>query len=300
MIRTDKLTKKFRKVPALAELTLEVPEGAIYALLGPNGAGKTTLLKTLLNIWRPDSGQAWLLGVDSRRIGPRELQDVGYVSENQDLPDWMRVDEYLAYCRYFYPQWNDDAATSLVRLLRLPLDRRLNELSRGMRLKAALVSALAYRPKVLLLDEPFSGLDVLVRDEVSEAILTEAAGVTILLASHDLADLESFASHVGYLHEGRMLFSEEMPALTERYRGVEVTLDGTEFRMPGDWPAHWLNPQHAQRVVRFTDSRFDAERVRQYFPGARDIRSEPLSLRRIFVELTRSQREEGRHDLAHS
>lgn len=299
MIRTDKLTKKFRKVPAVADLTLDVPEGAIYALLGPNGAGKTTLIKTLLNIWQPDSGQAWLLGVESRRIGPQLLQQVGYVSENQHLPEWMRVSEFLAYCRAFYPQWSEETASALIRLLRLPLDRRLKELSRGVRLKAALVSALAYRPKVLLLDEPFSGLDVLVRDEISETLLAECAGVTVLLASHDLADLESFASHVGYLHEGRMLFSEEMPALTERYRGVEVTLDGTEFQVPRDWPEDWLNPEHAQRVVRFTDSRFDAERVRQYFPGARDIRSEPMSLRKIFVELTRAQREAG-HDLAHS
>jgi ABC-2 type transport system ATP-binding protein len=299
MIRTDRLTKKFRKIPAVEELTFEVPEGAIYALLGPNGAGKTTLMKTLLNIWRPDSGRAWLLGVDSRQIGPAVLQQIGYVSESQHMPDWMRVDEYLRYCRGFYPKWSDEVASSLVGMLRLPLERRLSELSRGVRLKAALVSVLAYRPRVLLLDEPFSGLDVLVRDEISETILTEATGLTVLLASHDLADLESFASHVGYLHEGRMLFSEEMPVLADRYRGVEVTLEGTDFHLPSDWPENWLNPEHAQRVVRFTDSRFDADRVRRYFPGARDIRTEPLSLRRIFVELARARRDAG-HDLAHS
>jgi ABC-2 type transport system ATP-binding protein len=205
-----------------------VPEGSIYALLGPNGAGKTTLIKTLLNIWRPDGGSASLLGVDSRRIGPRDLEQVGYVSENQQLPEWMRVDEFLRYCRGFYPQWNDGSADALVRLLRVPLDRRLGDLSRGVRLKAALVSALAYKPKVLLLDEPFSGLDVLVRDEISETLLGEASGMTVLLASHDLADLESFASHVGYLHEGRLLFSDEMPALANRYRGVLRWPTGTE------------------------------------------------------------------------
>jgi ABC-2 type transport system ATP-binding protein len=298
MISTDNLVKKFRRLAAVDHVSLEVPEGAVYALLGPNGAGKSTLLKTLLNVWRPDGGAATVLGVDSRRIGHRELQHIGYVAESQRLPDWMRVSEFLAYCRPFYPQWDDAHAGALARAMGLPLHRRMRELSRGMRLKAALVSALAYRPKVLLLDEPFSGLDVLVRDEISEMLVGEAAGLTILLASHDLADLESFASHVGYIHDGRLLFSEEMPALAERYRGVEVTLEDG-FRLPSDWPPNWLNPEHTQRVVRFTDSQFDPEQVSRFFPNAREIHSERLSLRRIFVALARAQRE-TQNDLANS
>ncbi len=298
MIRTEELRKRFRRVAALDGLTVDVPEGAIYALLGPNGAGKTTLLKTLLNIWRPDSGRASVLGIDSRRIGPRELQQIGYVSEGQQLPDWMRVGEFLRYCSRFYSTWDDKTAADLLAMLRLPVDRKLRDLSRGMRLKAALVSVLAYRPKVLLLDEPFSGLDVLVRDEISETLLSESSGVTVLLASHDLSDLESFASHVGYLHEGRLLFSEELPELANRCRGVEVTLDNTDFQVPPNWPGDWLNPEHAQRVVRFTDTRFDAGRVRKFFPDAREIHAEPLSLRRIFVALAKSRRND--HDLAHS
>ena len=298
MIRTQQLTKRFRKLTVLDHLTLDVPEGAIYALLGPNGAGKSTLMKTLLNIWPPDGGTASLLGVDSRRLGSRDLQRIGYVSESQQLPEWMRVGEFLRYCRAFYPAWDDATAASLIRLLHVPIERRISDLSRGQKLKAALISALAYKPRVLLLDEPFSGLDVLVRDEVSETILSEAAGVTVLLASHDLADLESFASHIGYLHDGRLLFSQELPALTERYREVEVTLDTPEFRVPDEWPHGWLNPEHAQRVVRFTASDFNADNVRRFFPGAREIHAAPMSLRRIFVALAKSGR--NRHDLAHS
>jgi ABC-2 type transport system ATP-binding protein len=291
IIRTDGLTKKFRGTVAVKDLTLDVPEGAIYALVGPNGAGKTTLMKTLLNIWSPDAGTASIMGVDSRRLGPAQLQQIGYVSESQQLPDAMRAGDFLRYCRRFYPQWDDSRAETLIRLLRLPLDRRIRVLSRGERLKTTLVAALAYKPKVLLLDEPFSGLDVLVRDEISEALLDEAAGLTVLLASHDLADLESFASHVGYLHEGQLVFSEEMPALTSRYRGVEVTLEQPEVQTPRQWPEHWLNFEHTQRVVRFTDSRFDPARIREYFPNAREIHTEPLSLRRIFVALARARRE---------
>src|SRR5262245_58104796 len=163
MISTHRLTKRFRKLTVLRDLELEVPEGAIFALLGPNGAGKTTLLKTLLNIVPPDSGSATVLGVDSRSIGPDQLTRIGYVSENQRLPYWMTVAGLLSYCKPFYPDWDDAVASRLIGLLRLPLDRRLSELSRGVRLKAALVSSLAYRPRLLILDEPFSGLDVLVR-----------------------------------------------------------------------------------------------------------------------------------------
>ena len=297
MIRTDTLTKSFRKVKAVDRLSLEVPEGAIYALLGPNGAGKTTLIKTLLNIWKPDSGSATVLQIDSRRIGPAELARIGYVSENQRLPLWMRVGEFLRYCKRFYETWDDSFAASLVRLLHLPLDRPLSSLSRGVRIKAALVSVLAYRPPLLILDEPFSGLDVLVRDEISETLLGDPS-ITILLASHDLADLESFASHVGYLNDGHLLFSEEMPALSARYRDVEITLESADTALPPNLPADWLNPEQTQRVIRFTDSQFNPDRVRQYFPHARSITTEPLSLRRIFVALARQRR--TNHDLAHS
>jgi ABC-2 type transport system ATP-binding protein len=297
MIRTENLTKKFRGIVAVKDLTFNVPEGAIYALVGPNGAGKTTLMKTILNIWSPDAGTASVLGVDSRKLASAELQQIGYVSESQRLPDWMRAGEFLRYCSRFYPQWDESGAESLVRLLRLPLDRQMRVLSRGERLKAALVAALAYKPKVLLLDEPFSGLDVLVRDEISEALLAEASGLTVLLASHDLADIESFASHVGYVHDGQLVFSEELPLLTNRYRGVEVTLDPPELPSSSPWPEHWLNLEYTQRVVRFTDSQFDPARIREYFPNARDIHAEPLTLRRIFVALARARRG---HDLAHS
>jgi ABC-2 type transport system ATP-binding protein len=327
MIRTHRLTKHFRKVTALRDFTLDVPEGAILALLGPNGAGKTTLIKTLLNIHAPDSGSATVLGVDSRRIGPDDLMRIGYVSENQSQPDWMTVGGFLRYCKPFYPGWDDALAARLISVLRLPVDRRLSEISRGMRMKAALVSALAYRPKLLTLDEPFSGLDVLVRDEISETILGEMESQTILLASHDLADLESFASHVAYMADGELLFAEEMPVLMARYRRVEVTLEddregsvrisklnqrnysngpglsvedvtSLEAQFSKDWPAHWLSPEWSERVIRFTDANHDPEQVRGYFPSARSIHVEPLSLRSIFVALARQRRET--HDLAHS
>jgi len=186
VIRTENLVKKFRRVEALNGLNLEVPPGAIYALVGPNGAGKTTAIKILMNIFGATSGHAEVLGMDTKQIAGKALTSIGYVSENQQLPDWMRVDAFFAYLRPFYPSWDRDLENQLVRQLALPLDRKLSELSRGMRMKATLASSLAYRPRLVVLDEPFSGLDPLVRDELIEGMLERAEEATIFISSHDL------------------------------------------------------------------------------------------------------------------
>ena len=146
-------------------LNLAVPEGSLYGLLGPNGAGKTTTIKILMNIIGASGGRAEALGVDSRRLGPKSFAQIGYVSENQEMPEWMTVEYFLAYLRPFYPAWDVAREKELLRQFELPLDRKLKHLSRGMRMKAALASSLAYRPKLIVLDEPFTGLDPLVRDE---------------------------------------------------------------------------------------------------------------------------------------
>jgi len=291
MIRTEHLTKKFRSTEAVEDLNLDVPEGSVFALVGPNGAGKTTTIKTLMNIWRPTAGRADVLGTDSRKLGPGELARIGYVSENQELPEWMRVGYFLAYCKPFYPDWDDELAASLVRQFALPLDRKLKALSRGMRIKAALASSLAYRPKLIVLDEPFGGLDALVRDELIEGILERAAESTVFIASHDLAEIESFASHIAYIEQGRLQFAEEITALSERFREVEVTLE-QPADLSRDWPAAWLNPEQSGAVMRFTDSRFDSgktgDEIRRRFPGARGVDTRPMPLRAIFVALAKT------------
>ena len=125
MIRTYDLTRNFGRVEALRGLTMSVPEGSVFALVGPNGAGKTTCIKLLLNILRPTSGHAEVDGVITTRLGPAERAGIGYVSENTELPGWMRVSEFLAYARPFYPAWDDERAAALVRAYELPADRRL-------------------------------------------------------------------------------------------------------------------------------------------------------------------------------
>ncbi len=152
-----------------------------------------------MNLLEPTSGEARVLGVDSRKLGPRERERIGYVSENQKLPEWMTVRQLLDYCRPFYPTWDRDLEASLLKQFELPPERRIRELSRGMMMKAALLTSLPYRPKLLVLDEPFSGLDPLVRDEFIRGMLevSQQSDWSIFISSHDINEVEQLADRVG-------------------------------------------------------------------------------------------------------
>jgi ABC-2 type transport system ATP-binding protein len=293
MIRTENLSKKFRSTAAVNDVNLAVPEGAIYALVGGNGAGKTTLIKVLMNIFRPTSGAARVMGIDCRHLVGEHFQHIGYVSENQEMPEWMTVETMLDYVRPFYPQWDRALERQLAAQFDLPPKRKLKHLSRGMRMKAAFAASLAYRPKLIVLDEPFSGLDPLVRDEIIEGLLDRAPETTILLSSHDLAEIESFASHVGYLEQGRILFSEEMSVLSARFREITITLSAPS-PLPQKTPPAWLQVEAGDSVIRFVDSNFrgpaTAHELAEIFPSAGDISWEPMPLRSIFLALAKTGR----------
>jgi ABC-2 type transport system ATP-binding protein len=249
-----------------------------------------------MNIIRPASGRAELLGVDSARLSPRELAAIGYIAEDQNLPGWMTVGHLLSYLKPFYPTWDDALAAELVHEFKLPLDRKLRHLSHGMRRKAALASSLAYRPRVILLDEPFTGLDPLVRDELIEGILPSAEHATILVSTHDLNEIESFVSHVGYLDQGRLHFSEDMAALGRRFREIEVVFDGPRPPAPS-WPAAWLNVEPSDGLIRCVDSQFDEARtmadIRRLFGDTRQVAVRSMPLRAIFVALAKTARQEA-------
>ena len=293
ILRTIDLSKRFRKTAILDHLNMNVPENSVYGLVGPNGAGKTTTIKILMNAHRPTEGRAEVFGHDSRRLCPQDFTQIGYVSENQRMPEWMTVDYLMDYLRPFYPTWDIARARELLRQFELPRDRKIRNLSHGMRMKAALASSLAYRPRLIVLDEPFTGLDPLVRDELIEGLLDCAEGATIFISSHDLSEIESFASHIGYLDRGRLQFSEEMTALTERFREVEITL-ASPTSPPASWPTAWLNAEYSTVVVRFVDSQFDQERtiaeVYRLFGNVHQIVANPMPLRTIFVTLAKAGR----------
>ncbi len=292
-LRIIDLSKRFGRSTVVDHLNLDVPEGSIYGLVGPNGAGKTTTIKMLMNILQPSEGRAEVLGTDSRHLGPRDFERIGYVSENQEMPDWMTVGSFMAYLKPFYPTWDDARAAELLRQFDLPLDRKLKHLSRGMWMKTALASSLAYRPPLLILDEPFTGLDPLVRDELIEGVLDAAEGATILVSSHDLAEIETFASHIGYLDRGRLQFSEEMTSLAARFREVEITFDAPPL-IPSKLPPTWLQFETSAGVARFVETQFDIDRtaaeIGKVFGEVKAVSTNPIPLRTIFLTLAKAAR----------
>jgi ABC-2 type transport system ATP-binding protein len=297
-IETEGLARRFGRVDALDGLTLQVPAGSIFALLGPNGSGKTTTIKLLMNLLRPTRGTASVLGVDVRRFRAEHFTRIGYVSENQHLPDWMTAAELLDYVRPFYPTWDGDLCKRLAADLGLTNAARLSAMSRGTRMKAALLASLAYRPELLVLDEPFTGLDPLVRDELIRALLGLASEhpMTVFISTHDIDEVERLADWVGYLDSGRLRFAEPVPSLLNRFRRVEVIAEQPlgDLSAPD---AHWLDRSTAGRTLRFVDANHTwpgaMERLASRFPGA-EVHATPLSLREIFVVLARNQAGSGR------
>jgi len=297
IIQTDNLWKKYGRFDALQGLSIAVPGGSAFALVGANGAGKSTTIKTLMNIISPSQGSATILGVDSRKISPRELTQIGYVSENQEMPGRLTVAEYIAYLRPFYPAWDRQLEADILAQLRLPPDRKIKNLSHGMRLKMALACALPFRPKLLVLDEPFSGLDPLVRDEFLENLLLQAGeGMTILISSHELMELEGVATHLAFLDRGKLLFQESMSDLTDRLREVHVTLD-RQANAPAQLRKEWLDFRTSGNVASFVETAYSEDRlaadIAAAFGSVRDIDAQPIGLRAIFKTLARATRDDG-------
>lgn len=209
VIEVASLTRRFGPKVALADVRLAVPRGGVFGLVGVNGAGKTTLIRHVLGLLRATSGSVRVFGKDPAAEPASVLARVGYLSEEPDLPGWMRVGELLRYTRAFYPGWDMAFAEELRLSFGLDPAARVKHLSKGQRARAGLVLALAHRPELLVLDEPSSGLDPIVRRDILGAIIRTIAdeGRTVLFSSHLLHEVERVADRVALLDRGRVVFS---------------------------------------------------------------------------------------------
>jgi ABC-2 type transport system ATP-binding protein len=201
------LAVRFGRKTILDGLDLEVRPGEVVVLLGENGAGKSTLLRTLLGLHPRAGGEVSVLGLDPARRARRVREQVGYVPDRPDAHPWMTVSDFFRFLAPHYPTWSHERARRSASDLSVPLDVRFRDLSKGQGMKALLAAALAHDPKALLLDEPFSGLDPIVRDAVLRGVISSLRdeGRAVLLATHELDAAARVADRVALLSEGRIV-----------------------------------------------------------------------------------------------
>ncbi|HEV8604948.1 MAG TPA: ABC transporter ATP-binding protein [Tepidisphaeraceae bacterium] len=219
IVEISSVSRRFGGKLALDGVSLTIPEGCVLGLVGENGAGKTTLIRHVLGLLRAECGAVRVFGLDPAADPVGVLSRVGYLSEEPELPAWMRIRDLLRYARAFYPAWDDQYADRLRREFGLGEDARIATLSKGQRARAGLLIALAYRPPLLILDEPSSGLDPVVRRDILAAIIRTVAdeGRTVLFSSHLLSEVERVCDRVAMIKAGRIVFNGDLADIKQSH-----------------------------------------------------------------------------------
>jgi len=232
VIKLENISRRYGTKLALDHVSLEVPRGVVLGLVGANGAGKTTLIKHVLGLLRAKEGTARVFGLDPVAHPVEVLSRIGYLSEDRDLPPWMSVEELLRYSPAFYPHWDSAYAESLREQFHLASSARIRTLSKGELAKAGLLVALAHRPELLVLDEPSSGLDPIVRRELLEAVVRSVVseGRTVLFSSHLLDEIARVSDCVAMVVQGRLVLDGSLQRILESHRRLVVRLPQVPVR----------------------------------------------------------------------
>src|SRR6516162_5391110 len=234
VIAIRNLSRRFGSKNALDGVSLSVKRGTVFGLVGENGAGKSTLIKHLLGLWRAEAGQVRVFGLDPVSNPVSVLGRIGYLSEQPDLPDWMRVYEFLRYMQAFYPKWDVQYAEKLRERFGIDRTARLRVLSKGQRAKLGLLAAQAHRPDLLLLDEPSSGLDPIVRNDILAAVIRTVAdeGRTVFFSSHLLEEIERVSDYVAMLHQGKLVLSGPLDPIKAQHRRIKLRFETPQPKAP--------------------------------------------------------------------
>jgi len=286
------LTRRFgRKTVALDNVDLEVPRGGVFGLVGENGAGKTTFIKHLLGLLKPTAGTVRVFGIDPIKEPENVLAHIGYLSEDRDLPRWMRVRELMLYTQAFYPKWDHAYAEQLRETFDLDPRAKLKTLSRGQLAQAGLLAALAHRPDLLLLDEPSSGLDPVVRRDILGAIIRTVAdeGRTVLFSSHLLDEVERVADTVAMIHQGRVVLCGTMDNIKGSHYRLTLRFQEALRSAPALLGA--LSYEGSDREwTAICDGRLDQLKQAAVALGADILEESVPSLEEIFVARVRGAR----------
>ena len=280
---------------ALCDVSLTITRGEAVALLGPNGAGKTTLHRILNGLLKADRGAASVLGCPVQNLGKRERQRIAFIAESQELPDTLTVAQAANWLRPMYPRWDAVFERRLLTLFKLPQRGAIGSFSRGMRMKTACLLSLASHPEVLFLDEPFAGMDSVVRDEIVEALLSLAhdEGWTLLLSSHDIDDVERLTDRVALIQAGRIVLDSTLDDLQERCRRLTFRVPEGAANSTAALPSSWRHYEGGARFATVVETAWldldDAlEKVHALQPGAGGMEVASLSLREIYTAFVRT------------
>lgn len=227
VVAVNQLSRTFDQHRALDSVSMQVNPGQVFGIVGENGAGKTTLIKHLLGLYKAQSGSVRVFDQDPVDRPETVLANIGYLSEEPDLPAWMKISELINYTAAFYAGWDSRYAAELIAMFGLDPSLHVRALSKGMRAQLGLVLAQAHRPQLLLLDEPSSGLDPNVRRDILSAIIQTVVdeGRTVIFSSHLLEEVERVSDHLMMLRKGKVLLSDPMDqVLSEHHR---LTLKST-------------------------------------------------------------------------
>ncbi len=291
VIETTQLCKTFKGHAALHGLDLRVPEGSIFGFLGRNGAGKTTTIKLLMGLLNADGGSARVFGTPvTDADGAIEIRRrIGFVSEDKELYPYMTVGQIIRFTRPFFPKWRKDLEQRYLEMFELPPARKVADLSKGMRSKLMLLLAMARGAELLILDEPTDGLDPAATEDVlRELALTTAEGTTIFFSSHQLAEVELIADHIGIIDRGKLIVAGSLDDLKARYQRLQVVF-ADAVRPPSQWVEGVEHVRQEGRVLSILASRnvdAIAEQARS-LPGT-SVERYPVTLKEIFLEHVRS------------
>ena len=226
MLEMKNVTKTFGAFKALDDLSLTVPQGAVYGLVGPNGAGKSTAIRHLTGVYRPDSGQITLAGAPVFE-NPAAKRRIGCIPDDVFYYPSATLEDMRRFYRGIYPAFDDALFERLYEVFQLPRKSPIRRFSKGMQKQAAFHLTLCARPEVLILDEPVDGLDPVMRRQVMSLILSDVAehGTTVLISSHNLRELEDVCDHVGIMDHGKMLLEKSLADMQGMTHKLQIVGD---------------------------------------------------------------------------
>jgi len=292
IIETHELKKDYGKHQAVRGLNLSVQAGSVCAFLGQNGAGKSSTIKMLLGMVHPTSGAGRVFGhnIDNEKESLLIRQRVAFVAEDKRLYDYMTVEQIVRFTRSFFPHWNHDLEHRLLDQFELPPDRKVRQLSKGMRTKLALLLGFARGCELLILDEPTEGLDPVAIEDVLQIVVSLAAqGTTVFFSSHQIAEVEQVADHVLMIDRGKLVLDAPMDQVKEQYRQIQAVfpepVEARDFHLPGIETVRTEGRTVSLVASHNVDS--IVEHVRMLRAGSIDV--VPLSLKEIFLGKVRAR-----------